>query len=660
MWILTLYDLDTGELESYLEGDFRWKQKLAKAKFLAGHNIVQFDNCILKKLFGFILPKDCGLLDTMIVSLVLNYRRFGENGHSLEVWGDHLGHPKVEHEDWSQYSEEMRHRNVEDVRLNVKVYEVLIQEYLALLEKEPLIHTYLKVEHAVAKWCGEAALHGWPFDVEKAKALKAALEVELNKAYNALSSKLGMKAVPRDKEGGEVAPKRMKWLKDGTFDKNMATFFGVDPMEGLLEPEERDVDFVGEFCRVNIVPLNLGYHEDVKLFLFRNGWVPTEWNFKKDKETGRPTKERSSPKITEDSLDILGGDGKLYPEFLTAKARHGILNTWLEEVDENGMLHGDCFTIGTPSMRARHSIIVNVPSSDAPWGKEMRELFMAKPGWKLLGCDSEGNQARGLAHFLNDDAFTDTLLNGDVHTFNANMLDQVLQGMGISWDGHIKEKSKYIVSNRHELAYIRRAGLTKDQYIERLLNSNRPHRNKRGRKFYAAVKRAAAKRILYAFLFGASGAKLWSYIFDTADFEQGNQLKKGFTKAVPGFTALLDKLARIFKSTSKYGDGYIVSIAGNRIYVDSFHKLLVYLLQSTEKITCGGACMLLMERLEERGIPYIPCIMMHDELVFMVPEEHAEEARQIGKQAFIDGPKLFGVEIMGGSGKIGNNWYEVH
>jgi hypothetical protein len=51
---------------------------------------------------------------------------------------------------------------------------------------------------------------------------------------------------------------------------------------------------------------------------------------------------------------------------------------------------------------------------------------------------------------------------------------------------------------------------------------------------------------------------------------------------------------------------------------------------------------------------------MHDEEDFMVPAEFAEQAAAIGKQAFVDGPKLFGVEIMDGDSKIGNNWYEIH
>jgi len=276
------------------------------------------------------------------------------------------------------------------------------------------------------------------------------------------------------------------------------------------------------------------------------------------------------------------------------------------------MLHGECMTIGTPSMRARHSVIVNVPSADSKWGPEMRKLFTTIPGWKLIGCDSAGNQARGLAHYLGDQDFIDVLLHGDIHTYNAEKLISVLDDMGISHD------------------------------------------------FTPKVFRPKAKRILYAFLFGASGAKLWSYIFGNLDKKQGNQLKAGFLKAVPGFKNLLEKLENIYGKTSQYGDGYIPSIAGNRVYVDSFHKLLVYLLQSCEKVTCSTAVMLTMNQLEKEGIPYIPCIMMHDEEDFLVPEEYATRAAEIGKNSFKEGPKLYGIEIMDGDAKIGNNWYEVH
>jgi len=238
----------------------------------------------------------------------------------------------------------------------------------------------------------------------------------------------------------------------------------------------------------------------------------------------------------------------------------------------------------------------------------MRRLFTSPPGWKLVGCDSASCQARGLAHYLDNAQYTHTLLHGDIHKYNAEKLTEVLYSMNID----------------HE------------------------------------VPRARAKRILYAFLFGASGGKLWTYIFDKLDSRKGAQLKRGFTAAVPGFEALLEKLGNIYSETSKTGDGYIPSIAGVKLYVDSPHKLLVYLLQSVEKAVCSAAVMLTMERLKAEGIPYIPCIMMHDEEDFMVPEEYAERAAEIGQQAFVDGPKLFGIDIMDGDAKIGDTWYDIH
>lgn len=623
VWIIYVLDIDTMEMQYWLpfKGEMGWIEVFNNAKLLIGHNVKGFDFSALEKVHGYKLPRSVNVHDTLIMSIVLNYQRFGAKGHSMETWGEWLGQPKVEHEDWSQYSEEMRIRCHGDVLLNHEIYKVVLEEFMTLAAKNPNIKPYMRAEHFVAEWCSQAELHGWPFDVPAAKELFIKMDAELEAARVKIQPILGTRTVPKDqltskgekwtKLGqyvGEVNAKVPKWTKQGCYDAHTANWFNVDPWSGF-EGEERMIE--GEYCRVEFVPLDLDSIADVKVFLFRHGWEPTEWNYKKEfnEETGRMDMRKTSPKITEDSLEVMQGNGKLYCDFLTTKSRHSILKTWLEKVDENGNLHGSCFTIGTPSMRARHSIIVNVPSADAPWGKEMRQLFTCKPGWALVGCDSSGNQARGLAHYLQNPEFVDLLLNGDIHQYNADVLTQVLlEALGITH----------------------------------------------------TVPRSVAKRILYAFLFGASGAKLWSYIFGTQDKIKGNKLKAGFLKAVPGFEALIKKLESIFGATKKFGDGYIPSIAGNRIYVDSFHKLLVYLLQSCEKATCGAATMLAMERMEAAGIPYIPCIMMHDEIDFQVPEEHAEAARLIGKQAFQDGPKLFGVEIMDGDGKVGKNWYDVH
>ena len=664
MWIFYAIDLDTGEKRYFLEGDMGWRKLLDEAELVVGHNIVGYDLKMLKKLFGYVLPKHVKRVDTAILSRVLNWKRFGADvRHSLEAWGNALGFEKIDFDDFSHYSPEMLVYCERDCDLGVMVYNVVWGELMTVREKNPVIMQYLRAEHAVADWSAEAELQGWPFDLERAVALEKVLQLELDKAHEALSHKLGMKAVIVDRvpHTGTGEEKAMKYTKAGQYHATMAGWFGVDPMDAWLEPKERynELEFVGPFCRTRFVDLDLNSSDDVKVFLYRAGWEPDEWNFKKDPVTKRYTKERSSPKITESSLEFLGGDGVLYREFTVAKSRHANLKTWIEETDADGYLHGSCMTIGTPSMRATHKVIVNIPSSDSAWGREMRELFGCKPGWKLIGCDSASNQARGLAHNLGDPVFTDTLINGDIHKYNAKLLDEVLAKQGFNWTDFIIRTDKAQIKSRLD-RWLKARGFTKKQYIEYRMSSNRKGAKIWAERFIFAVKRAAAKRILYAFLFGAGGGKLWLYITGVQDQVQGNKLKNGFTKAVPGFAELIDRLERIYNSTKKYGDGYIPGIGGNRIYVDSNHKLLVYHLQATEKATCAAAVMLTMERLEEAGIPYIPCIMMHDEEDFMVPEEFAEQARAIGKQAFADGPKIFGINIMDGSGKIGDNWYDVH
>jgi hypothetical protein len=493
------------------------------------------------------------------------------------------------------------------VEINFKVDEILMKEYAALYAKNPLIRLHLKAQHAVAEWCAKSRMHGWLFDKVAGESLLIQLSEESENIRRELEPLLGYKFKNKDPVA-EV--KKPKWLKSGAYDTHLAKWFGIDPWSGA-PGEERMVE--GPYCRVEHVKLNLSHPADVKVFLYRNGWEPTEWNTKRD-ENGRMV--QTSPKITDDSLEMLGPHGQLYSRYKTTNSRLGILLGWLEALDSKDHLHGDVFTIGTPSFRVRHKLIANIPSGEITgdgesvslWGPEIRRLFTCPRGWKVIGADSAGNQARGLAFYLKNDEFTQELLNGDIHTYNAKALTAALKTMGID----------------HE------------------------------------VPRSVAKRILYAFLFGASGKKLWFYIFGKLDSKKGNVLKREFTKAVPGFEALLQKLQDTYDFTKQYGDAYIPAISGAPIYVDSPHKLLVYLLQSLEKITCSLATMLLMQSLEEANIEYIPLIMYHDEVQFMVKEHNAVEAARLAKEAFKEGPKLVGVDIMDGDSKIGNNWQETH
>ena len=604
MWILVTYNLDTQEIKEYLENDLSWKEDFDQAEVVTGHNICGYDLPVLEKLFNYKLPENIKIRDTLVLSRITDYMRFGHAGHSLEEWGKFLGYPKVAHEDWSQYSEEMRIRCITDVEINVKIYNHVMKDLLKIKKRKPEIIHYIKAEQDVATWQAEAELKGWPFDAEGGYELLIKLEEEVRSVKSKLEPRLGIKAIAVDKCKGVVEEKKPRWTKIGFYEARMAKWFDISPVSGM---EDRPID--GPYCRVKFEHLKLSSSDDVKLFLKRQGWKPTEYNYRRNAE-GKL--RRTSPKITEDSLELLGGDGAIYRDYTSADSRYNNLKTWLENIDYEDRLHGDSITIGTPSMRMRHKIIVNVPSVDSPWGKEMRRLFVCPEGWSIIGCDSAGNQARGLAHDLKNPIFTRVILEEDVHLYNAEILINILDGMGISHN------------------------------------------------FTLETMRPKAKRILYAFLFGCSGKKIWSYLFGNENVDKGNTVKEEFTKAVPGFEDLLEKLEEAYKNTKKKNIGYIPSIAGNRIYVDSKHKCLVYRLQATEKITCSAALSMTKRELEKRKIPYQPLIFYHDEYQFMTPNEYTEEALEIGVNSFKEAPKLFGITIMDGDGKIGKNWCETH
>jgi DNA polymerase-1 len=647
--IVGCLEKETKEVHYWLEGDLGWMDFFKTADVIVGHNYAGFDGMVLKKLFNWIPREGTKVRDTMLMSQFLNYKRFTGDRHGLAAWGEHFGVPKLDFEDFTQYTEEMLTYWKRDIELTDLVYDQVMKEFAVANKVNRNVATALLAEQAVAEFCSMAELYGWPFAVEAAKKLLAAMDEEIAAANAEIEPKLPLKCIAVDKVKGEVPFKTPKWNMSGAYNHHLANWFGIDPFSG--QDEDRLVE--GSYTRITFEPMKLSSNTDMKVWLFSMGWVPTEWNYKRDEETRKMI--RMSPKITLDSLEFLAEDGKMYADYLTTASRANILRNWISNTDINGNLHGNCFTIGTPSMRARHSIIVNVPSADSVWGKEMRQLFTCKPGWKMVGCDSAGNQARGLAHYLKSEEYVKLLIEGDVHTFNYELLDEVCKKLDIDWTENILSSTNSGILKKKNIAKLKKVLIAKGVSWADYLTTKRPIA-----KAIKAAKRAKAKRVLYATLFGAAGLKVCGYVLGHQDKALGDKIKRGFLKGTPGFADLMDTLNKIYGNTIKTGKGHIPGIGGNKIFCDSPHKLLVYLLQACEKATCGAAVMLAMQKFREENIPFVPLIMMHDEFQVMVPEQYAERTAEIGVQAFKEGPKLFGVTIMDGAANIGNDWYETH
>jgi len=99
--------------------------RLLEADTLIGHNIIGYDIPVFKKLYGWEPRDGQKIIDTYVLSRLLNPER---RGHSIEYWGNLFGVQKPVHEDWSQFSEDMLYRCTQDVNINYRMYIQLLRE----------------------------------------------------------------------------------------------------------------------------------------------------------------------------------------------------------------------------------------------------------------------------------------------------------------------------------------------------------------------------------------------------------------------------------------------------------------------------------------------------------------------------------------------------
>lgn len=145
VWCVVTKDIDTGTIWkwNHTQDKIALFRHLDNADELIGHNIINYDLPVLKDILGWQpifsegeITKHCPeITDTLVLSRLFNPDRRKPEGlkgkvgtHSLEAWGLRFGRKKPEHEDWTQFSEEMMHRCVEDVEINHMVYDQLVKE----------------------------------------------------------------------------------------------------------------------------------------------------------------------------------------------------------------------------------------------------------------------------------------------------------------------------------------------------------------------------------------------------------------------------------------------------------------------------------------------------------------------------------------------------
>lgn len=566
LWCFSILDLDAKEIRDY--GPSRLDEALEvlkKSHTLIGHNIIGYDLPQIKRLYGIDLT-DKVLIDTLVLSRLFNPTQ--EGGHSLEAWGYRLGYKKVEHEDWDNFSPEMQVRCNGDVRLNYKVFKALEKTGKQFAEESK------NLERDVALIINQQIANGWLFDYEKAEELLAKVNDELG----ITEDKVRETFLPKEMRVKEVTP---KLKKDGTLSK-----------QGLRPDEYTKVLLSGNmntFTRYNTQVFNLASRQQIGIWLQDFGWKPKKFT------------DNGQPKVDETVLQSIEGipEADLINYYLGISKIRGFLENWLDSVGEDGRQHGYVNPNGAVTGRMSHSKpnLAQVPSSRKKYGAECRSLFIVPKGYTLVGMDADGLELRMLAHYMDNEAYTEAVANGN------------------------KENG----SDAHSVN-MRAAGLDdRDQ----------------------------AKTMFYALIYGAGDGKMGSII--GGKVKEGRELKAKLFGELPALGDLID---RVKSAASR---GVLKGLDGRMIHVRSPHSSLNTLLQGAGAVVMKRALVILCDLADSEGLEYKMVGNIHDEIQCEVLDAHVERYSELALKAMVMAGEYYDLRCpLKGDVSIGRSWNETH
>ena len=235
--------------------------------------------------------------------------------------------------------------------------------------------------------------------------------------------------------------------------------------------------------------------------------------------------------------------------------------------------------------------------SQVPSDHDCRQLFKATPNYIMVGADLAGIELRMLAHYL------------------------------ARYDG--------------------------GRYADILLNGDihQVNADKIG------ISRRQVKVISYAFLYGSGNLRLGhSYDAQLSDDDakkKGAEIREAFVSAIDGLAELLKAIK---KSSQK---GYVKSIDGRSIKVESQHKSLNYLLQSGAGCVAKRWLVLAHESLKDIDCHQLAFI--HDELQYETHPKNAEYLSSCLLESARRAGEYYNLRVpIAAEAKCGNSWAEVH
>ena len=388
IWCLVAQD-ELGKFYHFYEDTLAEGIKfLQKADRLIGHNILGYDIPVIKKLTGVDLYNSDKVIDTLVLSRLINPTR--EGGHSIAKWGYKLGLPKKDSPEWSSFTKEMLSYCERDVEINYKVFNYLKKESMGFSKD------CIKLEHKVTYILEQQKRNGFLFNDEEAMFLASDLSCKLHETEEEVHQTFK----PIWVDDKKVIP---KLKKDGKLSK-----------QGLTVQEYSDI--IGgnlaqkPFMRKTLQCFNLGSRKQIGQRLQELGWKPQNFT-----PTGQAiVDEPTLKKITHIK------EAQLIANFLLYQKRLAQVHSWIDAVKEDGRVHGSVICTGaiTGRMAHRGPNMAQVPAVYSPYGKECRSCWTVPKGYKLVGIDASGLELRLLAHYMADEDYINEIINGDIHTAN--------------------------------------------------------------------------------------------------------------------------------------------------------------------------------------------------------------------------------------------------
>jgi len=364
-----------------------------------GHNIIGYDVPVLERLWGIDFSGK-KITDTLVMSRLSEPSKLG--GHGLKKWGEYLNFPKGDYDDWTRLTPEMIAYCKQDVRVTEAVYKMLVTEDLKGFSDE-----CIELEHQVATIIHKQQTNGWLINEKKANVLHA----ELCERKQGLVDKVleTFKPLPTFIKLNVL---KNPMLKDGR------------PSKAYAKQMARGAHFNDkrEWGCIEYPEFNLASRQQIVRYLEHFGWTPTKFTDK-----GNAIVDESVLKGITDIPECV-----LIAEYFLISKREAMLRNILGKVGTDTRIHGYVNTNGAVTGRMTHSDpnMAQIPAAkqddkgeliwgiEGGYGADFRNIFQAKEGYVIVGCDASGLELRMLAHYMDDEGYTNEILHGDIHTAN--------------------------------------------------------------------------------------------------------------------------------------------------------------------------------------------------------------------------------------------------